>query len=117
MSLEVEDRPSVEPTKQLKRQDSLYGDAEKVSSAKYHGSEVRFPGNLITMLQRCIVIDKVLTAINLMVHREAGHGCCSLRFRALASSMGMLGRRHSMRYPAPSLMASRTVMTSSVSSP
>jgi len=39
MSLEVEDRPSVEPTKQLKRQDSLYGDAEKVSSAKYHGSE------------------------------------------------------------------------------
>jgi len=39
MSLEVEDRPSVEPTKQLKRQDSLYGDAEKVSSTKYHGSE------------------------------------------------------------------------------
>ncbi|PAN37931.1 hypothetical protein PAHAL_7G133300 [Panicum hallii] len=39
MSLEVEDRPSVEPIKQLKRQDSLYGDAEKVSSAKYHGSE------------------------------------------------------------------------------
>ncbi|CAN6241914.1 unnamed protein product [Urochloa humidicola] len=40
MSLEVdEDQPSVETTKQLKRQDSFYGDAEKVSGSKYHGSE------------------------------------------------------------------------------
>ncbi|KAJ1270828.1 hypothetical protein BS78_06G081000 [Paspalum vaginatum] len=39
MSLEVEDPPSKEVTKQLQRQDSLYGDAEKVSSIKHHGSE------------------------------------------------------------------------------
>ncbi|KAG0525583.1 hypothetical protein BDA96_06G068900 [Sorghum bicolor] len=39
MSLEVENPPGIETTKQLKRQDSLYGDAEKVSSFKHHGSE------------------------------------------------------------------------------
>ncbi|AQK43486.1 potassium transporter 1 isoform X1 [Zea mays] len=41
MSLEVEKPP--ETTKQLKRQDSLYGDAEKVSGFKHHGSEGGWP--------------------------------------------------------------------------
>jgi KUP system potassium uptake protein len=58
MSLEVENPPGIETTKQLKRQDSLYGDAEKVSSFKHHGSEVCFPGNLVTVLQRCTVTDR-----------------------------------------------------------
>lgn len=35
-------RPSVETTKQLKLSDSFYGDAEKVSNAKHHASEVCF---------------------------------------------------------------------------
>ncbi|KAL6652820.1 hypothetical protein ACP70R_011745 [Stipagrostis hirtigluma subsp. patula] len=39
MSLEIENPPSRERTKRLRRQDSLYGDAEKVSKSKHHGSE------------------------------------------------------------------------------
>jgi len=53
MSLEVENPPGIETTRQLKRQDSLYGDAEKVSSFKHHGSEVCFLGNLVTVLACC----------------------------------------------------------------
>ncbi|KAL6843420.1 hypothetical protein ACP4OV_026742 [Aristida adscensionis] len=39
MAREVENLPGVQPNKQLRRQDSLFGDAEKVSSAKHHSSE------------------------------------------------------------------------------
>lgn len=39
MSLEVENPSSIETTKRLERQDSLFGDAEKVSTITHHGSE------------------------------------------------------------------------------
>lgn len=53
MSLEVENPPSIETTKRLERQDSLIGDAEKVSNIKGHGSEVCFTHNLVMMQQPC----------------------------------------------------------------
>lgn len=39
MSLEAEDTSSIETTKRLERQDSLFGDAEKVSNITGHGSK------------------------------------------------------------------------------
>jgi hypothetical protein len=47
MSLEVEEIPAP-----LKRHDSLFGDAEKVSHSKHHGSQVYFSCNLVYMLQQ-----------------------------------------------------------------
>lgn len=41
MSLQVEDPRSTETPAPLKRHDSLFGDAEKVSDSKHHGSQVR----------------------------------------------------------------------------
>lgn len=51
MSLEVENPGGGESANRLslKRHDSLFGDAEKVSHGKYHGSEVCSSCNLLVM--------------------------------------------------------------------
>jgi len=51
MSLEVENPGGNESANRLslKRHDSLFGDAEKVSGGKYHGSEVCASCNLLIM--------------------------------------------------------------------
>jgi KUP system potassium uptake protein len=92
MSLEVENPPGIETTKQLKRQDSLYGDAEKVSSFKHHGSEVCFPGNLVTVLQRCTVTDrKIFTTINLMITQGGWSRLLHLAFQSVGIIYGDVG--------------------------
>jgi hypothetical protein len=42
MYVEVENPSNIETTKRLERQDSLFGDAEKVSNITGHGSKVCF---------------------------------------------------------------------------
>ncbi|KAL5216756.1 hypothetical protein ABZP36_008157 [Zizania latifolia] len=62
MSLEVESSPpagaetATATTSRLKRHDSLYGDAEKVSGAKYHGSEVSWVRTLHLAFQSIGII-------------------------------------------------------------
>ncbi|TVU14690.1 hypothetical protein EJB05_38174, partial [Eragrostis curvula] len=58
MSLDVENTVGTEPTNRLslKRHDSLFGDAEKVSGARYHGSEVSWARTLHLAFQSVGII-------------------------------------------------------------
>uniref|UniRef100_A0A0A9C241 Uncharacterized protein n=1 Tax=Arundo donax TaxID=35708 RepID=A0A0A9C241_ARUDO len=59
MSLEMENSASTESTNRLslKRHDSLFGDAEKVSGGKYHGSEVGSSFNLMIISHKCSICN------------------------------------------------------------
>uniref|UniRef100_A0A453BWB0 Potassium transporter n=1 Tax=Aegilops tauschii subsp. strangulata TaxID=200361 RepID=A0A453BWB0_AEGTS len=56
MSLQVEDPRSAETPAPLKRHDSLFGDAEKVSDSKHHGSQVSWMRTLSLAFQSVGII-------------------------------------------------------------
>ena len=66
MSAEAAESPGA-AAERLKRHDSLYGDAEKVSHDKYHGSGVR-----ISLKRHAVAVSSFSSRAGLFIHRHDG---------------------------------------------